>query len=285
MLSVLVLGGSGLIGFEVATAFIDRGCKVYAVTRSIEKANLLIKNENLRDISNWIDLAYKVDVIVEAVSDRADPSTPEKIFHKIKEVKAKRLDALTVIYTSGVWTFDHVDMGDEASPINLNPVCASRIHMEQGYLAIGATVIKPGLVYGRSSSKSFTQLVRSVLSGVVVLPGTEHGWTPFIHVIDLAQLYVLAVQRREKAMGQVFIGVTNNYKRKDLVVALAKAANVVIKSMEFIKPVNTYQEFQALSQSFSNHKARHLLHWKPCQPSPFEDPDRYIQAFKSFHHL
>jgi len=139
----------------------------------------------------------------------------------------------TFIYTSGILVYgDHPgEVVDETTPIPPYPMVQWRIDHEKqvvGQDKLNGVVIRPGFVYGHSGSLSAPlfkaagdtlvikgplvrwsvgSLVRSLLAERETLATRtgkrEKRWS-WVHVEDLAQAYVLAVQKIHVAKGEVF---------------------------------------------------------------------------------
>ena len=107
-----------------------------------------------------------------------------------------------LIYTSGIWVLGDTGgkIADETWPLNPAALVAWRPAAEQMVLASAPTgvrsiVIRPGVVYGRGGGipADFVKSARE--TGAARYVGTGENRWPMVHVDDLAELYVLALQR------------------------------------------------------------------------------------------
>ncbi len=71
---------------------------------------------------------------------------------------------------------------------------AARVDVEKQYLALGATLIRPGCVYGKAGSLT-GMWFGGAKAGKLSLSGTgDHKWM-LVHVDDLANAYVLVAEK------------------------------------------------------------------------------------------
>ncbi|GAM27952.1 hypothetical protein SAMD00019534_111280 [Acytostelium subglobosum LB1] len=290
MASVLVLGATGAIGFEVALEFLRNGYTVYGLTRSEDKAKELFKNEIIpvigavSDFDKWIPIAEKVKVVIEAVADFENLATAQSIADKLKVVKAKNT-GLAIIFTSGALVYGSSDsVINETTPYNpmKNPLVEAKVQLENHYRQIGGIVIQPVFVFGKKGSASsiYFGLVAKNTDGNFQLYGEEGQWRSFVHLTDLANLYYLAASKHASVSGEVFIGVSYYHKTVEVVRAIAKEAKKEVKSITFVSPVeNPLSQILSVSSASSHQKASTLLGWFPTQPSIIETPTRYYNSW------
>lgn len=202
-MQLFVTGASGYIGSAVTEELTRAGHRVAGLARSdasarkLEKAGAAAVRGDLRDVS----------VIEKAARES------EGVIHLAMELNADApvldrgaVDAILAglsgsgkpfVYTSGIWvlgdTAGHV--ADENTPLHPTPLVAWRpVHENLVLRAHGVRgiVIRPGMVYGRGGGfvASFTEAAKK---GVVQFVGTGENRWPFVHVDDLAELYVRAL--------------------------------------------------------------------------------------------
>jgi len=288
MVKVLVLGATGFIGGPVAHAFAARGYTVYGLTRSKDKAKQLQQNEitpiigEAQNAEAWRKCAEECSIIIEAISDYQDYSTPGKVQQVLIDI-LKRDKSKIVIYTSGVWCYGDTgnNVVDEASPLNPPTLVKSRPDMEKSYTSNGGIVIRPSLVYGKSGSIS-AMWFKAFTSGDPKFPGVATRVSPFVHTEDLAVAYVLAAQKADLIRGQCFNITSQNEPFADVISQISKAAGFKGEA-KFFPPSDPFSECLALSQRFSNQKARTVLGWNPTHQSFCDGADRYYNAWKAFN--
>ncbi|GAM18065.1 hypothetical protein SAMD00019534_012400 [Acytostelium subglobosum LB1] len=297
--SVLVLGGGGYIGQEVAIAFVHAGYKVYALVRSNKKDDILLRNEitpvhakDVLDFAAWEELGNDVDVIVEAVE--FGPDTVTLVFDQLKRLHDRRSSGnggrpLTIIYTSGTWVYGQMDdpqhhvITEDTGYDRCAPLEYMRRDIECKYRTINAIIIEATLVYGSAGSLS-ADYFQAVTSGTFALFITEQQQLTFVHVYDLAQIYVLAAQHNDVACGQTFICGAYHHRVVDVIEAIAKAAGVPMKPINYLPPASDdlFQQCLVISQCVSSSKAERMLGWRPVQPSIIQDAPRYLQTWRHF---
>ncbi|EFA86262.1 hypothetical protein PPL_00824 [Heterostelium album PN500] len=292
MSSVFVLGATGSIGIDVSLSFLNHGFKVYGLARNQEKADYLISKEiipvigSASDVDVWGPIVEKVDVVIEAIADFSNPQTAQTIFNKLKEITAKR-PSLLPIYTSGTLVYGATDAGefiDENTTYKPTlDVLLERIKLEEKYRAIGGVVIQPSFVYGRAGSGSglYFRLATKPKDGVVSVFGTSDQYRSFVHSYDLAQLYLLAALKSSISRGQTYIASVNYFKTEEVIRAMARAANVEVKSVVFTEPPKEdfLANLLAVSSVTVGKKAMLTLGWNPQQPSIIDDTQRYYNAW------
>eukprot|EP01133_Synstelium_polycarpum_P012238 gene12238-14339_t len=281
MTSALILGATGTIGFDVSLAFVSKGYTVYGTTRTQEKADsVLSKNEitplvlNVRDTEKWKEVANKVDVIVEALSDYSDPTTYRVVLDALKEVVKVNKD-VRIIYTSGIWVYgDHKDETvTERSVRSPNDKVKFRTPVENEYRDIGAVIIQPALLYGRGGSLTaayFNKLVEG--NGSISVVGEPSQWKSYIHASDLAKLYVLAAEHAPAS--SVYLASGHIHKLTDVINAAGRATGHPNPTITFVAPTNLFEQCLALSQRVSSVKATNTFDWHPTQPSLIDAPSQ-----------
>lgn len=214
---VFVSGGSGYIGLQVARAFRRNGYRVYALVRGEDKAAALRRDEIipvLGDLSKpetYIEYVKQASVIVDNVYDtsEAQPGRSNKQLLDLVVETAEQgwHQKKTFIYTSGVLVYGDrpEEVVDETTPVNPHPLIQWRIDHEKAVVGqdkINGVVIRPSFVYGYSGS--FSSYLFNITGDTLVIRGKRERKWSWVHVDDLAQAYVLAVQKIHAAKGEVF---------------------------------------------------------------------------------
>ncbi|KAJ7093788.1 hypothetical protein C8R44DRAFT_835429 [Mycena epipterygia] len=286
-MKVLILGATGAIGFPAAQALVRAGYIVYGLARTPAKANLLAQEEIiplLGDVESdvWLPLITTLDVIIESVMG-ADPTTLNAVGHSTferaskaaQELRAEGATLLTYIYTSGIWV--HGDSRTEivtdttplTRPAKLRIACSTDVN---------GIVVRPSLVYGRRASL-FAPLFDTAREGWVVWPGTPGGRYATIHADDLAELYLLVVQRASILGGKI-IDATNPHTesvdeilRKLVVVSGAKGP------YEYRMPTSVFEEAFTTTPLVRPYLAHALLGWSAKKPSLIDGLETYYAAW------
>jgi nucleoside-diphosphate-sugar epimerase len=189
------------------------------------------------------------------------------------------------IYTSGIWS--HGDTAgtvvDEDSPPQPAALVAWRQGIEDRVLAaarrkIRSIVIRPAIVYGRGGGipAGFVESARK--EGAAQLVGTGENRWPFVHVDDLADLYLLALENAPP--GTLLLGVAGEAHPVREVAAAASrgaGANGRIKAWpleDARKKLGPYADALVLDQQATGKRAQELLGWQPHRADVLEDIER-----------
>jgi len=286
MTKVFILGATGFIGFETAKAFASLGYTVYGLTRSEEKAKLLLQNEirpvvgKAQDTTIWESIAADCSIILEILSDLNDSSTVpivQSVLLKLLNQDKQKI----VIYTSGVWTIGPTGnrTATESDPCNPPLLVKTRLEVEKAYCNAGAIVLRPGCVYGKHGGLT-SFWFKGLKEGKVELFGTEGHYCPLVHVLDCANAFVLAVEKGEAFRGHVFNIVGSNEILRDCISALGKAIGFT-GQVQFKQAQDPFSECLGLDQHVSSHKAKRLLGWIPKYACFQDDPEKYYNAWIS----
>jgi nucleoside-diphosphate-sugar epimerase len=164
--------------------------------------------------------------------------------------------------------------------VNPTPLVAHRPAMEQevlGYKGRGVRtiVIRPALVYGRGGSipRMFTQSARE--TGATRYVGDGQNRWPFVDVDDLAQLYVLALEKA--APGSLYNAAHGpSYRVHEVAEAAsigagAKGKTQALPLEEARKTMHAFADALVLDQQISGEKAKKELGWSPRAASVLED--------------
>jgi len=283
MSRVLVLGATGYIGFPVAKAFERLGYRVYGLARSEEKAKLLTKHEIIpvigqgQDVNSWLKVAEESDIIIEAISDYSSHDTVENVSKALTDL-AKRKPHTTVIFSSGTWNVGNTKgvLVDEHTPRNAVSIVAYKNAIEDLYLAAGAILLRPTLVYGGAGSLTGIWFKQIEAGKFTISPDQI---TSLVHVEDLAEAYVL-LARTPSARGQTYnIGAQN-----ESTVAIAHQARRILNpKLEIVQaepPAGTLEEGLGISQTIDFSKIK-VLGWNPTHPEFLGGLQRYYNSWKA----
>ena len=279
-MEVFLTGATGYIGSAVAEALQKSGHKVVGLARSQEKAKQL----EARGIQPRLGDLLKPETIAEG--GRA----AEGVIHtaSTNDANAAQADTTVVrailktlegtgkpfIYTSGVWVVGSTgdNVADERTPANPPLLVAHRPGLEQEILAakdrgVRPIVIRPAVVYGEGRGL-LGMLVQSAReSGAARYVGDgQTRWT-FVDVGDLAQLYVLALEKASAA-SLYFAAHGPAYRVSELAEAASLAAGTNGKTQawpldEARKTLGPFADALVLDQQISGEKAKRELGWSP----------------------
>lgn len=212
-MNILLTGGSGLIGSELTKILIDHGHQVRILTREKEVEHPFYhwdKNkidekvfENLDGIihlagsliaKRWTD-SYKREIF----SSRVD--TANLLFEYVKKLK---VDLKFFISASGTAYYGQITSNtifketDVANTDFLGKICVAWENAAHQFEEIGTRVVclRTSLVLSKKG-EGFKLLKKPIQLGVGANLGDGKQWMPWIHIDDLLQIYVNAVENKE----------------------------------------------------------------------------------------
>jgi nucleoside-diphosphate-sugar epimerase len=279
-MKVLVLGATGYIGSAVVDRLRAAGHQPVAVSRNPRAGSEIeTRQGDLTDAGTFGSLVTDdIDAVVHAATPSGDWSADQTGLEKL--IAPLRGTGRAFVYTSGIWVLGPVDDADEDSPTAPITISDGRPALERTVLDaseddVRAIVIRPGIVHGRGGG----------IPGLLVGWAREHGegryvgtdgihW-PAVHVDDLADLYVAALERG--TAGTVLHGVAEPaVSVADLAVAADVAAGGSGTATAW--PVGDaaktlgepFAEALALDQRIRAPRAAELG-WNPAGPTAVED--------------
>lgn len=297
-MKVFMTGATGYIGSAVAEKLRDAGHQVAGLARSDASAGALqargieVVHGDLSDTRALTDAAHAADGIIHTAFSFEGGDFFSGIAAEEAAIRALITGAAgtdkPLIMTSGTGMLG--DTGerifDEDTPVTLpteqaaeeNPAMkAIRGRLQTEALVLGAAgvhgiVLRPPSIYGRSDGSSLLAWLKAAappLGAVPYAAGTAgHLWT-FVHVDDLADLYVLALEKASK--GELFhAGAESGVRTKALAEAMSVGLRLEGKTVELEMPElgeapgSPFRAgYWAMNSQSSGKKARRLLGWEP----------------------
>jgi nucleoside-diphosphate-sugar epimerase len=291
---VFLTGATGYIGSAVAERLRAAGHQLTALARSdasaakLESAGIQPIRGDFSDPKSVGSAADAADGVI-SLATTYDPAIDGPAIDAILEALAGSNKPF--IYTSGIWS--HGDTGgkvvDETSPPNPAELVRWRQKVEQRVVdgarrGIRSVVIRPAIVYGRGGGipAGFVDSARK--EGAARYVGTGRNRWPLVHVDDLADLYLLALEKAPP--GTLLLGVHGPSRPvSDIAAAASRGAGaggrtVATPLEEARKKIGAYADALALDQQASGQRAQDLLGWKPRRPDALEDLERGSYAAK-----
>ncbi|HEY5426010.1 MAG TPA: NAD-dependent epimerase/dehydratase family protein [Candidatus Tumulicola sp.] len=205
---VFVIGATGYVGSGIVRGLQERGHAVVGAARTPEAARKL-REAGVEPVTS--DITQPESLIAPAAS--ADAVVYAVQYHGADGLAVEGralgglIDALAgtnkpFVYTSGVWIYGNTGdaIADEDSQVNPTPLVAHRPQLERIVLdgvarGVRVTIVRPGNVYGHGGGihMMWVQSAKSTGAARFVGDGTNH-WA-MVQLDDLAQLYVLALEK------------------------------------------------------------------------------------------
>ena len=284
-MQVFLTGATGYIGSAVAERLRQAGHTLTGLARSDDAARRLTA-AGVQPVSG----DFSDPASVGAAAQKADGAISMATTYN-PAVDGPAVDAMLnglagsnkpFVYTSGIWS--HGDTAgkvvDETSPPKPAALVAWRQAVEERVLeaarrGVRSTVIRPAIVYGRGGGipSGFVDSARKEGSARFVGAG-QNRW-PFVHVEDLAELYLLALNHAPG--GTLVLGVSGpSYPVRDVAAAASRGAGAGGRTQswpleEARKTLGPYADALVLDQQASGKRAEVLLGWKPSRPDVLQD--------------
>jgi nucleoside-diphosphate-sugar epimerase len=280
-MDILLTGATGYIGSAVRSALVAAGHTVTALVRSEAAADRVAGDGvqpvtgDMRDADLVRGLAAKSDGVIHTASPGDGTSAAAEA--GFAGAVLAGLDGVFV-RTGGVWVHGTGDAITEETPLDPPPIVAWREAVDRRVLAasgIRAVLIEPGVVYGHGGGIPRLVVAAEQAGGALTLigDGTQHWVT--VHVDDLAELYVAALERA--GHGETFLGAGGaNPTTRELGEAASRrlglGGRVVPEDpAATVERLGEFGRALLLDQQADGGKARRVLGWRPSRPSLLEE--------------
>ncbi len=298
-MNVFITGATGYIGFSVAQAFRRAGHQVWGLTRSAAKATVLAQQEirpvigSLQQPDSYEAAAEQCTVLIHCAADYQNDwaALDRQTIETLLAASRRGLQPKTLVYTSGSWVYG--DSGgrrvdETAAPVQF-VIGAHRPDIEQ--LVLNATsvrglIMRPAMVYGKRGGMTSAWFAEAYRDQALNIPGNGHNHTSMVHVEDLAQGYVRAVE--SKAKGEIFnFADQSRSTLRDLATAAARAAGFM-GQIHFMplslaaKRMGLDAEAYTLDLLVDAGKAHRLLGWEPKHYLFIDEADTYFKAWQAW---
>jgi nucleoside-diphosphate-sugar epimerase len=287
-MKVFLTGATGYIGSAIADRLRAAGHEVVGLARSdaaatkLKTAGISAVMGDFSDPKTVGAAARAVDGVISTAttySPAADGPAIEAILSGLFGTNKP------FIYTSGIWS--HGDTGgrvvDETSPPKPAELVKWRQSVEERVLegakrGIRSVVIRPAIVYGRGGGIPAGFVESALKDGAAQYVGTGENRWPFVHVDDLAHLYLLALEKAPP--GTLLLGVSGPSRRVREVAAAASRGvgaggkTTAVPLEQAREKLGAYADALVLDQQASGKRAEQLLGWRPYRPDVLEDIER-----------
>jgi len=199
-MKILLTGATGYIGSTVLDALLDAGHDVVAPVRSDRAAATVAEKGATSVIGDLNDPGWLAGVLAgtDAAIHTAASDDAERLNRAVADAVERVYGGTDrrFVLTSGIWEYGaggDIRSSDAPAPVDL---VAWRVPIEDRLLAsdVSTTVIAPGVVYGHGKGlvSLITDAPRTADGALTLIGDGSQRWT-WVHVDDLARLYLLAV--------------------------------------------------------------------------------------------
>ncbi|WP_097868722.1 NAD-dependent epimerase/dehydratase family protein [Streptomyces sp. rh34] len=287
---VLLTGATGYIGASVLDRLVSGGHRVTALVRSAGKAELVRAKgaeptiADLSDGDALRELATASDGVIHLASPGDGTSATVEAVAVTSFLHALRGTDRPFVHTTGVWLHGSGSAISETAAMNPPRLTAWRVPLAgrvREAPGVRTSVIAPAVVHGRGGG-----LLNLVAAGprtadgagsasalTMIGPGDQHWST--VHVDDLAELYVLALEKAPA--GSYFLGADGvNPTVREITEAVSRSVGLagrvepepVVRTLDRLGLLG---EALLLDQQVSGDAARRVLGWSPQGPSVLDD--------------
>lgn len=283
-MTVFVTGATGYIGTAVVQALQAEGHDVSGLARSAEAAETLeaagveVVWGSLTDLSVLSRAARAADAVIH-LGATGNPDQGEVDTLAVGAMlNAVEGTGKPFVYTSGVWVLGSTgdQVADEDAPLNPAEIVAWRAEVEgtmrdAAAWGIRSVVVRPAVVYGRGGGTPGMFVSAARRKGVVRYVGDGTQRWPFVHVDDLAALYVLALDAPAATLLTAAHGPSIPVRQVAETAAQANGAETEEWPLDDAREkLGSYADALALDQQVSAERAI-LLGWTPSRPSVLDD--------------
>jgi nucleoside-diphosphate-sugar epimerase len=283
---VFLTGGSGYLGRATLRALHRHGITTAALARgdtaarTVSELGAVPVRGELTETGLLAAAARDADAVIH-LGQVADGDGAEIDRAAAEAMQAALGSRGAYLHTGGTWVYGDTDgVVDEDAPLAPPGLVAWREANEKQVLARPGrpVLIMPGLVYGNSGGlleRFYTAPGRA--SGAVPCVGDGANHWSLVHVADIAELYVLAL---DAPAGAVYAGVGDTHPtQREVLEAVATAIGrpgqleylTLERARERMGPI---AEAFLLDQRLTAARARHELGWAPTRLDPLAELSR-----------
>lgn len=311
--SVLVTGANGYVGSAVARAFCDAGWRTFGLIRRGGGADDLARGEIRPIVGTPADPSFLTDIeeepfdaVVSNTEDRSDPAGHlEKVRSLLEEVGGRAArDGIRplVLFTSGCKDYGkmeekhgdpglrpHTELSPLAPPAPLEPRSSFGASLlAQANASYDATVLRPTIVYGHSSSMYGALFALAAKSaGVLRMVGDPDAVMHSVHVDDCARAYVALAEHdaRDEVAGNAFNVANARYETaREIGEALARSYELRLEFASAEGEDTSMLSVHGLAnfwQWVGSDKLRGIAGWRERKPSFVDGMDQYRLAYEA----
>lgn len=300
--TVLLTGATGYIGSVVAERLIANGYRVRGLVRSKKSA----QKAALRGIEPWIGDLTDTAAVAKAINGvdgvihtaTLGGEIPGMSFEEAVAQAVSILDNLRsltaeagirLISTSGTSMYGDTEaqIAHESSPTQVPPFLQPLADIENKLIeAPHVHILRTSMVYGRAGGSGILAAIQGVQSRGRAALVKDDSEISFIHVDDLADLYLHLLQTPDAP--RLVIAVSQITGVKDFMAAVTAAIGVE-KSFDKISPQEALSSFGAIGMYMTRNMrvsaslAQEIFGWKPSRKSLIEELQTGSYRYASSH--
>ncbi len=280
---IFLTGPTGYIGSAIADALQASGHQVTGLVRGddgaarVRERGIMPVLGDMQTPESFLHAVRSADGVIHAAN--TNDANAGLVDRGMVEAVVGALEGTDkpLVYTSGVWVLGNTGStpADETTPVNPIPHVEWRPAVEDfvrdsANRGVRAIVIRPAMVYGRGGGV-VAMMGESAKTGVVKYIGEGKNHWSFVYVDDLADLYVLALERAPA--GSLYHAAQGSPVRiSELAAAVAESAGKDVKTHSWVADeaalvLGPFIQGLLLDQNVSAAKAKRELGWEPKAPS------------------
>lgn len=293
-MKIFVTGATGFIGYRIVQELINAGYQVLGLSRSdVGDASLIaagaeVHRGNLEDVQNLRSGAAKADGVIHCAFDHSafgqDFSKFIEVCEQDKRVIVALGDALVgsdrpLLITSGTGmgsrgqgqtaTEDYYD-ADNPNPRKASEVAGQLV----GERGVNVSVVRLPQVHDTAKQGLITSMIKAAREkGVSAYIGEGLNRWPAAHVVDVAHLYRLALEKQEagsryNAVAEEGVAV------RDIAAVIGQGLNIPVVSLSPERAQAHFGwmgMFAAFDMPASSRQTREKLNWNPTGPTLIAD--------------
>lgn len=300
-MKILLIGATGYIGNVVAERLMENGHQIVGTSRNPESASKLSRQgidpitANFQNPESLLTSLKTVDAVVYAAyaynsAGVAEQEIESGISHITPLLDALKNSKKKFILTSGTGVVpDSTNLiytEETPLPPSKSAVTTARRNLEMEVIqaandGIHSIVLRPPCVYGRGGSFIVPRFLLDhalAKKESVYVKGTENNKRSAVHIEDLADLFVLALQNAKP--GSLYCtGAESNISTIAIAESISRCAQLggTTKSISLDEAkaiFGHWGEWWSLNNQCSGEKARKELGWHPTRSSLLEEIEK-----------
>ncbi|PWN01624.1 hypothetical protein DJ010_16365 [Nocardioides silvaticus] len=196
-MKILVIGGTGYIGSAVVRRLSEAGHEPLVLVRDPDERPAAPSRTG--DLTDPASLRRAVTPEIDAVVHAATPTDSWDTDLAALAALTDTLEGRTLVYLSGIWVLGRsAEAVDESAHTNPIPIVSERPRLERHVLdatGVRGVVIRPGIVHGAGGGIPGMMVAWARAAGTGRYVGEPTVRWPMVHVDDLADLVLLALDR------------------------------------------------------------------------------------------